>query len=355
MNETRDLFEIEKKFSGYEKNIAISIFAYYFFILAFGRYTSLQEFFFAILTIAALMTDYYVGKKKYWNRRYVIRICKQIVLFTTSIAMIYNIGIYLSVTIMTLLYVAVAIQYFFVFDILESYYRISAVIEITLPVTLTTFTYYILAGESNFEVFLVLTFIITCVIIIVSDLQVISEIANKLLNEMFRRERMAINSHKEYENLKLYQTKLVHANEQLSIQKFQMEQLNEKINNRNRQMNLQYKILKHITGALDIEKLIEFIANEIIDNIKVDLCIIYVSKQNGNEENSFHNIKYSPAANLHDETIDKFIEYIKSEAYVDFAAECMVNNDITPGEYPFLTGSRINSILIYPINISENI
>ena len=88
MNEMQDLFEIEKKFSGYEKNIAISIFAYYFFILVFGRYTSLQEFFFAILTIAALMADYHIGKKKYWNRRYVIRICKQVVLFTASVALV---------------------------------------------------------------------------------------------------------------------------------------------------------------------------------------------------------------------------------------------------------------------------
>lgn len=355
MNEMQVLFEIEKKFSGCEKNIAISIFVYYFFVFAFERYRSLQEFFFAVLTIAVLMIDYYIGKKKYWNRRYVIRICKQVVLFTASVAMVYNIGIYLSVTIMTLVYVAVVVQYFFIFDISENYYRISAVIEITLPLTLVTFTYYMMAGKSNFEVFLVLTFIITWVIIITSDLKVISEITNKLLNEMFRRERIAINSHKEYENLKLYQAKLVHANEQLSIQKFQMEQLNEKINNRNRQMDLQYKILKHITGALDIEKLIEFIVSEIIDNIKVDLCIICVSKHDENEGNSFHNIKYSTAANLHDDTIDKFSEYIQSEQYEDFAGECIVDNNIEPGEYPFLTGSRINSILIYPINNSENI
>ena len=124
MNEMQGLFEIEKKFSGYEKNIAISIFAYYFFIFSFGRYRSLQEFFFAVLTIAVLMIDYYIGKKKYWNRRYIIRICKQVVLFTASVAMVYNIGIYLSVTIMTLVYVAVVVQYFFIFDILENYYRI---------------------------------------------------------------------------------------------------------------------------------------------------------------------------------------------------------------------------------------
>lgn len=64
MNEMQDLFEIEKKFSVYEKNIAISIFVYYFFIFVFGRYRSLQEFFFAVLTIAVLMIDYYIGKKK---------------------------------------------------------------------------------------------------------------------------------------------------------------------------------------------------------------------------------------------------------------------------------------------------
>lgn len=357
MDNIQQFFEVQKEFSKYNKYIANILAFYNILILLFGRYNNGKEFVFAFAVILALLVDWFAGSRQYWHSKVVFRIIKQVILFFTAVTMVYNNGIYLTIVVMSTLYIAIIFQYFFLYDVAESFYRITALLETMVSLLIVVFAYYIFWGKSNFEIFLAIFFICVMVCIIMSDLRVAAELINKLLNNLFRQERIAINSHKEYENLKVYQSRLVRANEQLSIQKFQMEQMNKSINEKNRQMDLQYKIMKHISGSLELDKLMGFITSSIIDNIKVDLCIIFVYDINKDEEvnEKFYNIEYSAKSRLNEETVGLFMEYAQSEEFPLIEEDSIICNNVEPGCYRFLEGSDISSLLMYPINISDDI
>lgn len=354
MENTQDFFEIEYNFSRYSRYIAAAMFIYYILIMIFGRYARTSEIYTGILLIMCILLDGYIGHKHYWKRKVIFRISKQLILFSASFAMISNGGIYLTIALATFVYLNTAFQYYFVFDIVEEFYRINALIETTFSLAFISLMYYIFRGHSNFEIFLVMGFVVAIETILIVNLKVSSGLINKVLNNMYRQERIAINSREEYENLKVYQSKLVNANEQLSIQKFELQQLNENINSRNQQMDLQYRILKHISSALDIDKLMEFITSGIIDNIKIDLCILYVFETVATEEikEKFYNIKYSKDSHINSRAMDLFVDYVQNDNIEEFLGEYIVNNDVEPGRYEFLKKSNILSLLIYPIDIS---
>ncbi|MDE6233139.1 MAG: sensor domain-containing diguanylate cyclase [Lachnospiraceae bacterium] len=355
MDNVLDFFEIQKKFSKNNRYIADVLAVYCVLILIFGKYTNALEFVFDFFIVFLLYLDWFAGKRFYWHVKFVFRILKQAILVFSAVGMIYNSGIYLTIVIMATIYIAVFFQYLFLFDVVEDFYRLTALIETMMPLGIVTFGYYIFYGESNFEIFLVLVFLMLMCVVIMCDLNVSSSVIDKLMNDMYRQERLAINSNKEYEKLKVYQSRLVHANEQLSIQKFQMEKLNDNINNQKRQMELEYRILKHITGALELGKLMDFITSGIIENIEVDLCFILVYDTDKSEEiqKKFYSMKYSEESMLNDKTLDLFIEYAQSEEVQKNEKKYIVFNDVEEGQFEFLNNSNISSLLLYPINISS--
>lgn len=356
MDNIPDFYKIQKNFSNNNKYIADVLASYGVFILIFGRYKNGVEFIFDFLVAFALYLDWFAGKRYYLHNRILFRILKQSILVFAALGMIYNSGIYLTIVIMASLYIAVLFQYLFLFDVAEEFYRITALTETMLPLIIISLGYYIFYGKSNFEILLVLVFIAAMAVVIMCDLDVSAKVIEKFMNNMYRQERIAINSNKEYENLKVYQSRLVHANEQLSIQKFQMEQMNDSIKHHNLQMDLEYKILKHITGTLELEKLMDFIASGIIENIEVDLCfiLIHYTDKSEDEDKRFYNIKYSKESMINDNVLDLLIEYSQSDDIQKLEKRYIVSNNVESGQYTFLNNSAISSLLLYPINTSSD-
>lgn len=354
MDLSKSFFDVQKKFVKFQKYIIIALAAYYGIVFGFGRYENYLEIGLAVGTIVVLIIDSIIGCKNYFHQRFIFRGLKLLIMLLAAGTMVFNCGIYFTVIVMALLYLCVAIEYLFLFDIVEFYYRVNATVEISAPIAIVALIYYIFSGRTNFEVFLVLAFLVTEVLLIALPLNVVSEILDKLMNEMFRHERIAVNSHKEYENLKVYQSKLVHANEQLSMQKFEMQRLNSSVNIKNNQMDLQYKILKQITSALDIDKILPFITDGIVDNMKVDLCILFVYEidDNGDIKDSIGNIRYTESSKLSKQTIRLFEEYIKSDEFKESYRNDIVMNNVDNGEFEFLRKSEISSLIMYPIDIS---
>lgn len=356
MDNIPDFYKIQKNFSNNNKYIADVLASYGVFILIFGRYKNEVEFIFDFFVAFALYLDWFTGKRYYLHNRILFRILKQSILVFAALGMIYNSGIYLTIVIMATIYIVILFQYLFLFDVTEEFYRITALTETMLPLIIISLGYYIFYGESNFEILLVLVFIAAMAVVIMCDLDVSAKVIDKFMNNMYRQERLAINSNKEYENLKVYQSRLVHANEQLSIQKFQMEQMNESIKHHNLQMDLEYKILKHITGTLELEKLMDFIASGIIENIEVDLCfiLIHYTDKSEDEDKRFYNIKYSKESLINDNVLDLLIEYSQSDAIQKLEKRYIISNNVESGQYTFLNNSAISSLLLYPINTSSD-
>lgn len=356
MDKQDDFFEIEKGFSKFNKYLAAMVAIYYLLLLVFEKYGSMNDILFGFSVVVSLALDWLIGYKYYFNKKIVFRIVRYFILFSTGLAMIHCSGIYITVVSMSVIHIAIVFQHLFLFDIVEDYYKINAVIESLFPIGLIALLYYFFIATSNFEVFISLMFCSIFTLTLVANMKIIGNLINKLYNDMYRNERIAINSKEEYENLKIYQSKLVRANEQLSIQRFQLQKLNESVNSKNKQMDIQYNILRHISSALEIEKLTEYITSSIISNLKVEICGIYVfdtDVEEGEQPKSFYNVNYSSEMRLPDNSIELFREYINKNNIRDMQDEYMIVNDVNDEEYPFIAGMGIVTYLVYLIKISD--
>lgn len=356
MENNETLFETESAFSKYNKYIAALLAVYYLMIVLFGKNNSIFEVVIGVGVSAALLLDWAAGMKKYFHKKFVLRIIRYSVMFMSAFAMLYTSGIYVTIFIMSAVYMATVFEHLFLYDISEDYYKISAVLETIFPMTLVTLIYYFFASCTNFEIIIVVIFIVIFVMILVSNMKVCGELIDNLLNNMYRQERIATNSKEEYENLKVYQSKLVHANEQLSIQRFQLQKLNESVKSQNRQMDLQHKILRRISASLEIGKLTEFVTSSITTNLQVEVCGIFMFDIviGDDEPKDFFNLNNIYDIKLPDNTVKLFKEFVSTEEFSQMCDGYMVVNDVNEEIYPFVREMHISSFLIYVVNLSEN-
>lgn len=355
MDNNETLFETEKAFSVFNKYIAVLTAVYYVIIALFGKSNSSTEIIIGGAVALTLALDWLAGSKEYFHSKILLRVVRYMILFTSAFAMIYNGGIYITIAAMSMIHISIIFEHLFMYDIAEDYYKISAVLDTLFPITLVTLVYYFFTSDTNFEIIVSVAFIAIIVFCLVGNMKVCGDLLNKLLNNMYRQERIAINSKEEYENLKVYQSKLVRANEQLSIQRFQLQKLNESVNSKNRQMDLQYKILRHISGALEIEKLTEFITSGIITNLNVEICGINIFDidMGDDEPRDFCKLSHAEDITLPDNAIQLFKEFTEKIDLMHMQDEYMIIDDVVESEYPFLKGVNISSFLIYIISISD--
>lgn len=362
------------KFSITNGIIAGLLFLFYTVMFLFDRQVMLVTYASGFSAILMMLFDCLLGRVKYFERLIWAKIIKLLICSALSIAIIYGYGytymdsssdvrtmfcIRMLLILLVICYCVVCIEYMFMYDVTEKFYQISAIAGMVIPINVVLFVSYVIDEKvENYDVLFVVIFIGIVICIFYNILSRIGEILHNFYEKLFREERLALNSQEESKNLKLYQAKLVRANELLSKQKVQLESANKIITRSNTEMKMQHMLVKHINSELHTDKIIEFITQGMINELSVDLCSVIIRKLDNMETTD----EVLCSANATDESKlgDDVTQSVRDSEFIKVygmlpTATYIVDNKVPDSKYDFLIGSNIGSLLIYPMKVSDDI
>lgn len=373
MEKKESLIRQQIKFSITNGIIAGVLFLFYACMFMLDRKVMLLTYATGFATIIMLLFDCLLGRAKYFGKVIWAKLIKVIICFTLSVAIIYGYGnaymdgsndtrtmfcIRMLFVILTIIYCVICIQYMFMFDVTEKFYQINAVAGMVAPINLVMFVSYVVDEEvESYDILFVVVFIAIIICIFYTVLSNIGEFLDSFYERLFKEERLALNSQEESKNLKIYQSKLVRANELLSKQKVQLESANKLIARSNTEMKMQHMLVKHINSELHTDVIIEYITQGMISELGIDLCSVIIRKLDNMEMAD----EVICSANATDESklgdISKSVrdsEFIKIYSMLP-TATYIVDNKVPDSKYDFLIGSNIGSLLLYPMKIQEDV
>lgn len=249
-----------------------------------------------------------------------------------------------------LVYNIISCQTIVSYDITETYYKIVVMCLNSIPMAAVMIIDMIVNDLSNFYVLVFIVFIL-CQFIQLNLLAVIIDVLYSKINSLNGIARV---NRAENDTMKATQAKLLHTNEQLSLQKFKLQEANEQIIRNSEEMQLQNSIMKNLTTSLDIEEMLKITVETVIDGLKCDFVNIGIISTSENGEESF--VKYSryTAESGIDE---KIIKNIESKKFIKECYDNMAIIDISNYanvKFEYISESNIKSIKIIPEVISEN-
>ena len=185
-------------------------------------------------------------------------------------------------------------------------------------------------------------------------LDIQAEVLNKLYIKINCLNGIATVNREENDSMKVTQAKLLHANKQLSIQRFKLQEANEQIIRSSEETQLQNYIMKNFTSSLDIDKMLKITIDAIMDGLKCDLVSIGIVSNEPNEDmNVITHSEYTKESGINKEII-KEIESIRC------IKECHNHNIVieisnyASVKYEYIAGSTIKSLIVIPATINEN-
>ena len=373
MEKKEAIIRQQVKFSITNAIIAGILFLFYAVMFLFDRKVMLLTYATGFSAIIMLLFDCLLGRINYLGKVAWAKIIKLLICSALSIAIIYGYGnIYMDGStdirtmfcvrmlfiILVVIYCVICIEYMFMFDITEKYYQLNAITGMIVPINLVLFISYVIDEKvESYDILFVVIFIgiITC--IFYNMLCKIGDILNHFYEKLFKEERIAINAQEETKNLKLYQSKLVRANEMLSKQKVQLESANKLIARSNTEMKMQHMLVKHINSELHTNKIIEYITKGMINDLGVDLCSVIIRKLDNMETTD----EVMCSANATEESkLGDISSAVRSSEFINVysllpTATHIVDNKVPDSKYDFLIGSNIGSLLIYPMKVQEDV
>lgn len=349
-----DLINIEKKFSKLNMLIAGILMFYYLLFILFGNKSSICSFYLFSTVIICLVAEYVIGKFDFFTSDLVIRVIKFITMLSISIVLVFSKNFFVNVLLMSVMYLIIALQAEFTFDLTESYSKVIALFYNIGPISIAFVIFIMLKDSSNICVSVILISLIIYAIMVYSLNERCSELIKSFYDKINSLNGIAVMNKEENENMKETQMKLVQINGQLSLQKFKLQQANDIITKNSQETQIQYEIIKNISKSLDLDSLLQKMLVIVLESLNVDLCCIEIlSTEESFIENKFiHYSKYTKRSKVHTGNI----QMIESR---EFAEEYIYNGSVISIEenankkFDHLDDTEINSILIYPLMFNE--
>ena len=353
MLESKDLIRIEKNFSAFNLMLAGMLVIYYLMFGWFNQPELAPNKMLFGASIFVLLMDFLLGKCDFFHTDFLIKIIKFCELLLFGGYAFFGTGISLNLFIAGVLYSLISLQTLIAYDVTEGFSKVAATIFNFIPLLFIMLYSLFLQDSSNFRIFINCIFLFVIVISQLIFVEIFSEVVVILYGKLASLNELLSTKREENDTMKNTQEKLVSTNEQLSIQRFRLQQANEQITRKNKETQLLNYITQNATSSLDINKLLqEFITNTFY-SLKLDFCFIGIINQDEQAEETFmHRILYSENSGFSKRNVDAFdirfvTEYInKSEPteipeLANLALDC-------------LNGTKIKSALLCPVVLNEN-
>lgn len=355
MLDNEKLSLIEKKFSFF--NIVISIFLLiYYFLFVWFEYEELglNTFIFSLL-ILFFVIEYILSQHEYLNSDFIFKIIKFCELFSASAVIFACAGFEMTIILYTLIYSMIAIQVLLTYDITEKYSIAGSIVFNIIPMCMVMAYCFIFNKSGNFWIFAFIDFSVIFILCFLNITGCLSNVINYLYEKITVLNGDVAVNRSENDSMKSTHDKLVHANEQLSIQKFKLQEANEKIVMNNAEMKLQKMITDRFLDSMDIQELPDIITSAVFEHLDCDLFSMNVLYRNDNNNLMWlHNSKYTPRT----EITDKVLEKIENKNLV--ADVCKKNERVRVDDYAnikldYFEGTNIKSVIITPVKFNDNI
>ena len=153
--------------------------------------------------------------------------------------------------------------------------------------------------------------------------------------------------------MKQHQTDIEKANEILFQRQKELESANEEIKNTNAMLQLQNKIVHHISYSFQLDELLRVITNLILEEMDVDLCAVVIMPESAGNKQLTYNVS-SRYGKQFDESMSQAL--LKNELKVLVQGEnYYVNNFIQNEEFVWLKEAMLGSLLVLPIMQEEKL
>ena len=350
MLDKKDLIRIEKKFSSLNLLLAGILIVYYLLFIWFGHVDLTPSSIIFAMSVFLLGIDFIFGNFNFFDSDFLIKIVKFCELFCFAVFTFQSGGFVLNAFIAGMVYLLITIQVLILFDITEIYSCVIGTVFNAVPLFLALVLELIINDVSNFYIFIYLTFLAVFIMCEANFLNTFSEIFNILYHKISVLNEIVITNREENDTMKSTHEKIIQVNEQLSIQRFQLQKANEQITRNNQETTLLNLIAKDVTVYLKTDKLMKAFINNIMKYMKYDFC--YMAVVEHKEESFLHYIAFSEESH-----ITKKNETLINKKY--FVQEHLNNSVTYVDNYAYVKmecfrDSRILSSVFYPVKINND-
>ncbi|MCR5702052.1 MAG: diguanylate cyclase [Lachnospiraceae bacterium] len=179
--------------------------------------------------------------------------------------------------------------------------------------------------------------------VLICGTNVLSDFVKQKDNELLDERRKFENIVEKNENILNMQNKLRNTNDQLNIQKIDLERANKQIKEANDEMKVQEDIMRQLSSSFDVKKISSHITEAIIDVKKLSFCAVYIKK------NVYHNKHANYAIQTKISNLENKIKEQMEDLYVQLTSNGEVEkiiHDELWDEIPYLRNANINSVYI---------
>lgn len=349
-----ELLIVKKRSSLFNMILVVGLCIYHLIFYTFNEDVAKINIYIFLSFALLFMLEFVLGKYDFFKSGFLYIIIKMLELSLTVIIVFNARNFMINSIIYVMLYCLITLQLFVTYDVTEIYSKIEAIFLSSLPMLGVTLFEIIFNGINNFYIFVFMAFIIIIYFCEYVALDIQAEVLNKLYIKINCLNGIATVNREENDSMKVTQAKLLHANKQLSIQRFKLQEANEQIIRSSEETQLQNYIMKNFTSSLDIDKMLKITIDAIMDGLKCDLVSIgIVSNEPNDDMNVITHSEYTKESGINKEII-KEIESIRC------IKECHNHNIVieisnyASVKYEYIAGSTIKSLIVIPATINEN-
>lgn len=244
-----------------------------------------------------------------------------------------------------------SVEYFLLFDFVESYYRIVYILSISIPLVIGCLIKGILKNSIDRDILILLLIVSLYCLVLFLFSSLFSAYIIEKNKQVFSKERQLETIAEVNEQLREHQEKIKKANEQLGIQKIELQTAYYEINRVNKEIRIQNDILKYISSSLEIGKLMILITDSILKEIGVDFCAIILYPGVVYNET----VEYQIRTRYGKSFITVLSEIIQQKNLDNLVQEnqTFVDNSVEEEKYPFFKEKIVHSFIIIPL-VKEN-
>lgn len=330
---------------------AVLLLAYYMTTDSNAKSGAAIELSFMIIFVVAIVTEFvfvhYLNEKNFFD--IVIRITRFVTLMVLAREMLAPEQMIHTVILASVLYGMFCLQLWLLYDVTETYSRIVIAAFVSCPLM-----FFILGGLLSGKggeggVFVVF------IIIVLSIFNILFRIGD-FYSIMFKRvcelDGIAVVREEERDEINKQSKKLVHINEQLSVERFKLKEANEIISRNNEEIRVQNEIVKAAAKALDIDKLMNYLVEESFDNLKADFLSFLIYTKD-DEEDFVNFTRISNVSKITGFNLDQIEKLSYIESHFTHGKRVEFEKGANQ-ELPELRGTNIQSFIISPVEIGEH-
>lgn len=306
------------------------------------------------LVLLFLLIDYIVSFTKLYYHEKVLHGIKYILLISIMFAIVFITKVMTLTVFLIGIYIFHMVIAVLLSNINDKVNISTLTSEIVSPFVFAVSFYYVVNATSNYEIIIIIAFTAISILIAIAALGTYGEVLQIYYDDLSKQERLFFYSEKDNDSMKRYQNELIKANEQLNIQKIQLEAANSRIVKNNAEMEIQYKIMKDISASLELDQLLDYITTSLIEYMDIDVCTMGITMNKG----AVIKISARDSSNgdIAKDIIDSFNHY-KIERLTFANGEVYINNnvDLTDKRLHYLRKSEVKSLLVHDYQFKEDV